>query len=61
MRNYILTEKEREILKVFLENGLKLDGFSVLILRLKKAEKSLKEDLELIDATLKKLESQEKS
>ena len=56
MRNYILTKKEKEILRTFIEKGLRLNGFSVLTLRLKKARDSLKSDLELIDAALKKLE-----
>jgi len=59
MRNYILTEKEKEILQTFIEKGIKLNGFSVLTLRLKKARESLKSDLELIDAALRKLEEHE--
>ena len=59
MRNYILTEKEKEILQTFIEKGIKLNGFSVLILRLKKARDSLKSDLELIDAALGKLKKYE--
>jgi len=50
---YILTEKEREILKTFVETGLKLNGFSVLTIRLRRASKRLMEDIELIRATLK--------
>jgi len=56
MREYILTEREREILKTFIETGLKLNGFSVLVIRLKRASKRLMEDMELIKTTLKKLE-----
>jgi len=56
MREYILTEREREILKTFIETGLKLNGFSVLIIRLKRANKRLMDDIELIRAALEKLE-----
>ena len=56
MREYILTEREREILKTFIETGLKLNGFSVLTNRLKRANKRLMEDMELIRSTLEKLE-----
>jgi len=56
MREYILTEREREILKTFIETGLKLNGFSVLTIRLKRANKRLMEDMELIRAALEKLE-----
>ena len=58
MREYVLTERERKILEVFLEEGVKLDGFSVVVIRLKRANKKLTKDLELIKAALKKLESE---
>lgn len=55
MREYILTDREREILKNYLEKGIKLDGFSVLSLRAKRVSKKLGEDMKLIEAFLKKL------
>ena len=55
MREYILTERERKILETFIKEGIKLDGFSVLALRLERSNKKLIEDIELIKATLKKL------
>ena len=55
MREYILTERERKILETFIKQGIKLDGFSVLALRLERSNKKLIEDIELIKATLKKL------
>jgi len=58
VREYVLTERERKILEVFLEEGVKLDGFSVVVIRLKRANKKLTKDLELIKAALKKLESE---
>ena len=55
MREYILTERERKILETFIKEGIKLDGFSVLALRLERSNKKLIEDIELIKAALKKL------
>lgn len=55
MREYILTERERKILETFIKQGIKLDGFSVLALRLERSNKKLIEDIELIKAALKKL------
>jgi len=55
MREYILTPREREILKTYIESGIKLNGFSVLALRLKRASKTLLEDIEIIKAALKKM------
>jgi hypothetical protein len=51
-RNYILTKKERETLKRFLETGEKLDGFSVLLYYLNKARPQLEADLNLVDHAL---------
>lgn len=59
MREYILTQRERKILKMYIESGTKLNGFSVLVLRLKRASKKLLEDMELIKATLNKLGEEE--
>ena len=56
MREYILTSRERKILETFVEEGLKLDGFSVLAIRLKRAGRRLMEATELIKEALKKLE-----
>ena len=56
MREYILTPREREILKTFVESGVKLNGFSVLAIRLKRASKRLLEDIELVKASLEKLD-----
>jgi hypothetical protein len=56
MRTYILTQKERKILKSYIESNLELNGYSVLVLRLKRAKKGLDEDLTLVDQALKKAE-----
>ena len=55
MREYILTQREKEILKTFVESGVKLNGFSVLAIRLKRANKRLLEDIELVKASLARL------
>jgi len=56
VRSYILTDRERRILKRFVDEDEKLNGYRILIHYLKKYRDSLKSDLELIDAALRKLE-----
>jgi len=56
MREYVLTQRERKILEDFIESGIKLNGFSVLVIRLKRANRRLMADMKLIRATLEKLE-----
>lgn len=51
----MLTTRERKILEKYIETGVKLDGFSVLAIRLKRANKKLADDMNLIRATLEKL------
>lgn len=58
MREYILTPREREILKTYVKSGIKLNGFSVLALRLKRASKTLLEDMELVKAALDRLDKE---
>ena len=58
MREYVLTSRERRILEAFIESGMKLNGFSVLAIRLKRAKKRIMADTELISATLEKLETE---
>ena len=58
MRTYIFTEKEREILETYLKEGKKLNGFSVLQHRLKKAKKLFK-DIEIALKLKKEVESGE--
>lgn len=57
MRSYILTEREREILKRFIETNEKLDGFSVLLHYLKKHRATLNQDLEMVETVLEKISS----
>jgi len=54
VREYILTPRERKLLKRFLETNEKLNGFSVLIHLLKKSLGKLEADLELIQKALEK-------
>ncbi len=55
MRAYILTKRERQIIRRYLETGEKLDGFAVLLHYLKgNSRDTVKEDLELIQHFLKK-------
>jgi hypothetical protein len=55
VRGYILTERERKILKAYVKEGVKLDGFSVLSLRLKRASSTILSDVDLVKKTLEKL------
>lgn len=55
MRTYILTENERKIVNRFLENGEKLDGFRVLLYNIRKAKKTLEEDLNKITQIIEKI------
>ena len=62
LRRYLLTERERKILKAYIEENVKLDGFSVLALRLKRwKKKPTLNDLELMDKALEKFESEQKN
>jgi len=62
VRGYILTERERKILKAYIEENVKLDGFSILALRLKRAKKErVLNDLELMEKALEKIESPQKT
>ena len=55
MRQKILTEHERHLLKIFLTEGIKQNGFSVLLSRIRKHIDYLKDDLELMSKVLEKL------
>lgn len=61
MRNFILTEREREILRAYVTQDIKLDGFSVTILRVKHWDrKKIDEDIALIMNALKKLKAEKR-
>jgi hypothetical protein len=55
MRFRVLTERERKILEAYVQQDLKLDGFSVVSLRLKKAGPTVGADLKLMEQALKKI------
>jgi len=57
MRGYVLTERERKILQAYVKEGVKLDGFSVLSLRLKRASSTILSDVDLVRKTLEKLKN----
>ena len=54
MREYILTDQEKQIIKKYLENGEKLEGFRMLLSRCRSIE-SVNTDLELIKLFLAKV------
>jgi len=54
VREYILTKNESRILKAFLSDGTKLEGFSMLVFRAKQSKKRLADDLALVKKVLKK-------
>ena len=58
MRFRVLTERERMVLEAYVEQDLKLDGFSVVSLRLKKADPTVRADLKLMEQALKRMESE---
>ncbi|MGD0072126.1 MAG: hypothetical protein ABSB71_11265 [Candidatus Bathyarchaeia archaeon] len=53
MREYILTEKEKEIITKFLATGEKLEGYAMLVSRCRHMQ-PVNEDLRLIEQFLKK-------
>lgn len=55
MRTYLLTEQEERIIRHYLETGQKLEGFKVLLHRVRHMEK-IKKDLELIEQFLAKID-----
>ena len=48
MREYVLTDLERNIAEEFLKTGKKLDGFSVLRRRIERSLETLDKDLWLV-------------
>jgi len=54
MREYILTANEKEIIKRYIENGERLEGFAMLQTRCKSIE-AVSADLELIKQFLAKI------
>ncbi len=64
MRGYILSPHERKLIKRYLETGDKLEGFKVLLHRLRKQQinpEVIQEDLQLIKELLEKTETQKEN
>lgn len=57
MKSHILTEHERRLIQAFLETGQRQEGFKVLLHRIRRNYKALKEDLDLISLVLEKAET----
>ena len=55
MREYILTQQEKQIIKKYLETGEKLEGFRMLLSRIRNMQ-AVNADLELIKQFLAKVE-----
>jgi len=57
MRNYLITELEKRIIKAFLERGEKLEGFRKLKQRAKALNlEEIKEQISLIEKFLEKIQ-----
>jgi hypothetical protein len=52
VRTYVLTKHEKDILTKAVKNGTKLDGYTILVHRLRKTHKSLAKEFELIQQSL---------
>ncbi len=57
VRRYILTQRERKILRRYIETGEKFPGLSPLLHRLQESRYRLTHDLEIIVDALIKMES----
>jgi hypothetical protein len=55
MRQYILSEQEKKVIKEYLETGKKLEGFKVVLHRARHLE-TVTSDLELIKQFLSKVQ-----
>ena len=56
MHKELLSDKERQMLKLFLETGEKGEGFRMLKLRIKRNYPCINQDFELIRKVMDKLE-----
>lgn len=57
MHKELLSDKERQMLKQFLETGEKQEGFRMLKMRIKRNYPCINQDYELLSQVMKKLES----
>jgi len=61
MRNYVLTDKDRKTIKVYLDEGYKLNGFGVLQIRVREAMPQLEEDFKLLRQFQDKLKAEKQN
>lgn len=52
MRVALLSDHEREMLRVYLKEGIKREGFRTLLFRIRHNHEGIKEDLALIERVL---------
>jgi len=58
MRSYIITRREREIIKAFLERGERLEGYRMLVSRVRKLDlKDVDQQVQMIKAFLEKIKA----
>jgi len=60
LREYVLTAKEKEIIRLWFQEGKKVSGFYQLLDRSRKQVCRLKEDLEQLEIFIKSLEKKKK-
>jgi len=57
MRSYIITQREREIIKAFLERGERLEGYRMLVSRVRRLDlKDVDQQVQMIKTFLEKIE-----
>jgi len=60
LREYILTEKEREALRLWFEEGKKANAFYLLLERARKNVPRLRDDLQQLEMFVRSFEKQKK-
>jgi len=56
MRQHVLTPRQKKIIEIFLETGIKAEGFGVLKWRVKNYLPTVEEEIELINTFKEKAE-----
>lgn len=54
MRGYVFTKDERQILKTYINRGVKVRHFNVIMTLIRRNKQNLEEDLKILNAVLKK-------
>jgi len=58
MRSYIITEREKDIIKAFLERGERLEGYRMLVSRVRRLDlKDVDKQVQMIKAFLEKIKA----